>query len=210
MNQDSLVGYKPRRRYRNSVGRLFGAVALASVLAVSGATLASAEPSATPSTTEEAVEPPSASGAPTTSVAPTTTPESQTGTPTPEARAAAALVNAIRSNATGACLDYSSFGTRGFACNGTPFQMWNVTQQDFAQFELQNLPTGRCLDHSIAYGLRTIDCNNGMFQKWNITDKGGLEIMNRGTNQCLDDSSYGVRVVPCNNLVFQRWGLIPQ
>ena len=207
MNQDSLVGYKPRRRCRNSVGRLFGAVALASVLAVSGATLASAEPSASPSTTEEAVEPPSASGAPTASVAPTTTPESQTGTPTLEALAAG-RVNTVQNRVTWACLDDSSLGLRGFPCNGLDFQRWNFTLVGDVYYRVQNISNGRCLDHSDAYGLRTLSCNGGGYQLWSVLDLGnGIELRNAQSGSCLDDSNLGVRAIGCNGGQYQRWNL---
>ncbi|WP_442971880.1 ricin-type beta-trefoil lectin domain protein [Rhodococcus sp. WMMA185] len=140
--------------------------------------------------------------------APTPEADTEGSAPTPEAKAAG-LINTIRSNATGACLDSSSFGVRGFPCNGLAYQRWNVSQLDFAQFELESHGTWQCLDHNDAYGLRTSECRTlSTNQKWNITNKGGLEIRNRATNKCLDDSALGVRVITCNDTVYQRWSLI--
>ncbi|OFE10818.1 hypothetical protein A5N83_00620 [Rhodococcus sp. 1139] len=120
------------------------------------------------------------------------------------------FVNSLRSNATGACLDDSSLGLRGFACNGLIFQKWNVDQADIAQFKIQSNSTGRCLDHSNENGLRTVDCNGLNWQKWNITNKnGGLEVRNRQTGKCLDDSNLGVRAISCNDTIYQRWSLNP-
>ncbi|WP_083291355.1 RICIN domain-containing protein [Rhodococcus sp. 1139] len=210
-----MVNRKSLRDQGRRATRLLGVVAVAASLAVVGGSIASAVPSGGPPTAEEpALATPSptetapATSTPATSAPPATSTGVQADPTSPQARQG--LVNTVRSNATGACLDDSSLGLRGFACNGLVFQKWDVIQLDFAQFELQSISTGRCLDHSNDYGLRTVDCNNGSWQKWNIVNKnGGLEIMNRATNKCLDDSNLGVRVISCNSTVHQRWSLGP-
>lgn len=191
-----------RRGRHKSAVRIFGVLATAFTFAFTGLGTASAAP-----------EPTTSAPTPTVTDNPSAPPELTT-TPHAEANAPeislTALVNYVRANATGACLDDSSYGLRAFPCNNTKFQRWNVAQQDFAQFEIQSLSTGRCLDDSQAYGLRTVDCNKMSYQMWNITSKsGGLEIMNRATNRCLDDSGLGLRAIGCNNGTYQKWSLNP-
>lgn len=204
-----MVCRKSMRGSRRSATRLLGVVAIAASLALAGGSIASAVPDAAQPITEESTEatPSSPETSPTTSLPPTTSPGVQGD---PSEMQALAFVNTLTSNATGACLDDSSLGLRGFACNGLIFQKWNVDQADWAQFKIQSRSTNRCLDHSNENGLRTVDCNQLNWQKWNITNKnGGLEIMNRQTGKCLDDSNLGIRAISCNNTIYQRWSLNP-
>ncbi|WP_139277701.1 RICIN domain-containing protein [Rhodococcus marinonascens] len=227
-----ILNHSSWQGHRTGAARFFGAVAVAATLTVTGASIAGAAPSVAPSTTEEAAESAPASELPATSVAPSTTEEAAESAPaselpttsvvpteTPEDQAEksssalealAALTNTVRSNATGACLDDSSFGLRALPCNGLTYQRWNLIQFDhIAQFEIQSLSTGRCLDDS-TFGLRTVDCNNQSYQRWAIFSKtGGVEISNRATLKCLDDSGLGLRAIACNDGQFQKWGITP-
>ncbi|OFE10896.1 hypothetical protein A5N83_00215 [Rhodococcus sp. 1139] len=112
----------------------------------------------------------------------------------------------MQSRATGACLDDSSMGLRGFGCNGLDFQRWNFMMVGDIYYRIQNMSTTRCLDHSNEYGLRTVNCNAGAYQTWRVvTFSGGIEVQNFGTGKCLDDSNLGVRAINCNGTVHQRW-----
>ncbi|MEU5879764.1 RICIN domain-containing protein [Spirillospora sp. NPDC047279] len=113
----------------------------------------------------------------------------------------------LQNRFTRACLDDSfEYGLRGFPCNGFDFQRWNTILRGDASWTVTNLATGRCLDHSDEYGLRSIVCNGNAHQEWIILDTGGaLELRNRKTRLCLDDSQVGVRGFPCNSLDYQRW-----
>lgn len=75
-------------------------------------------------------------------------------------------------------------------------------------YDIQNMETGRCLDHSNEYGLRTLTCTGVGYQRWTVVDLGnGIEIRNAMTGACLDDSGLGLRAIRCNGGQFQRWNL---
>lgn len=207
MDKDSYRGRNSFKRRRTGSTRLMGVIAVIATLAVTGAGFAGAAPSNAPTPTEDVVVPASSSETPsTTSAAPSVTPEVSPAPTAPEARAGFV---ALQSRATGACLDDSSFGLRGFGCNGLDFQRWNIMFTGDVYYRIQNMATGRCLDDS-SNGFRTVDCNGGQWQLWSIIKQGsnGSEIKNRfGTTRCVDDSNLGVRTLPCNGTVYQRWNL---
>lgn len=214
MDKDSYPGRNSFKRRRTGPTRLMGVIAVIATLAMTGAGFAGADPSNAPTPTEDVVVPsegvvvPSSSSEMplTTSPVPSVASEVSPAPPAPEARTGFV---ALRSRATGACLDDSSFGLRGFGCNGLDFQRWNVIFTGDAYYRIQNMATGRCLDDS-SYGFRTVDCNGGQWQLWSIIKQGsnGSEIKNRfGTTRCVDDSNLGVRTLPCNGTVYQRWDL---
>ncbi|MGI5167176.1 RICIN domain-containing protein [Spirillospora sp. CA-253888] len=108
---------------------------------------------------------------------------------------------------TQACLDDSrAYGLRGFPCNGLDFQRWNTVERQWGMWTVENVATGHCLDDSNEYGLRAITCNGYPHQMWTLQDRGGyLELWNRQTRRCLDDSPVGVRSFSCNGQDYQRW-----
>ncbi len=119
------------------------------------------------------------------------------------------VVNIFQNRATSACIDESfAYGVRGYGCNDSNFQKWNVHIYNDATRQFRNLATGRCLDDSLQYGLRTFGCNNSEFQSWDVETIGHnlISLSNQATGRCLDDSNeYGLRTYACHTSNYQAW-----
>ncbi|GFE18682.1 hypothetical protein Sgleb_67290 [Streptomyces glebosus] len=73
--------------------------------------------------------------------------------------------------ATGSCLDDSQYGLRGYACNGSVFQKWNVHKWADNTRQFRSLATNECL-YDDGVTLDTRSCNSSRQQSWSVFVKG--------------------------------------
>jgi hypothetical protein len=121
---------------------------------------------------------------------------------------AADPIYGYRNQGTGKCLDDTSAGFRVWDCNGTNPQRWRVTDLGGDNVRMQNVNTGRCIDHANVQGLRTVDCNGGNYQKWHVLywGDGTRRFQNVATGYCIENSSFlGLRTPNCDSSTWQSW-----
>ncbi|MFD5465119.1 RICIN domain-containing protein [Kitasatospora sp. NPDC127059] len=135
-----------------------------------------------------------------------------TGDPSPTGNRAAALaaVEHFGNMATGGCLDDSfAYGFRGFGCNNSDFQNWNVRiwQEDGTR-QFRNIATNRCIYGGVGAGVHpdTRACDSSKEQSWWVHARGDqVSFENQANGLCLDDSEYGLRMMPCTYNRYQTW-----
>ncbi|WP_186762724.1 RICIN domain-containing protein [Lentzea tibetensis] len=108
------------------------------------------------------------------------------------------VVQTFQNVYTGACVDDSSYGLRGYGCNGKVFQDWTVHVWNDGTRQFRSRATGECL-YDDGYTLDTRPCNSSREQSWYVDkNNGGAQLQSQATLECLDDSSWGLRTLPCS------------
>jgi hypothetical protein len=112
--------------------------------------------------------------------------------------------------ATGGCLDDSfAYNFRGFTCNRTNFQNWNVhIYQGDGTRQISNIATNRCIWGAGANGSHpeTRSCDTSKEQSWVVHPRGDkVSFESQATGLCLDDSEYGLRMLTCTYNRNQTW-----
>ncbi|MFE9413276.1 ricin-type beta-trefoil lectin domain protein [Streptomyces sp. NPDC006704] len=128
----------------------------------------------------------------------------------PTSAVSPAAVEHFGNMATGGCLDDSfPYGFRGFGCNSSDFQNWNVRiwQEDGTR-QFRNVSTGRCMYGGVGAGSHpyTTACDSSKQQSWWVYARGDqVSFENQATGLCLDDSEYGLRMMACTHNRNQTW-----
>jgi hypothetical protein len=121
------------------------------------------------------------------------------------------VVQALKNQATGLCLDHSfEFGVRVFDCNGGEWQRWTLSQYGDGTWRIRNGSTGGCLGASsttavtIHYDCAPIEADSWWLRQWG---DGTWEVKNQLTGTCLDFSHQAgrLRLHGCNATQYQSW-----